>query len=773
MMRSTCSSNPRSRSPGVRIILCATALLLSAVSVSATDENFDKRGAGGFWRRPVSRDLGIESAPPAPVFRVDEAARQAAPTSQWYSTVMFHRWAYPLYAQPLTYRPTDAGFEVGLPSKEVAIEDDGRKRFIRYPHVGALVVSATNVQPTHSALAAHDDWMVTVRLADDRGQGLDATVLHGSPYSYYQVPSGDLRFHFKKTAQTLEPEDAQSLVTRIDGRLYAIYKPRSGRFERTSPTDIVLHLTDGARFAIVAGLPDERADTRALYAAHAYAMPIQTRVAWHYEEATSCVTSSFTVRTRMLEGPPQTTLMGLFPHQWSATDAAPASAPTYESVRGPIRVIASNTFTLTRTFSGLLPRWGAVTDPAMRTQVQALLNADVTTADQLFMQQGHGTYWIGKELGGIAQLAGIAEAQGRLSQRDELLGYLKNRLERWFDGQHPEHFSYDPVFATLFGFPQEFGSVTQINDHHFHYGYWLQAAAAIGLRDPAWLSDDRWGGMVRELVNDIATPERGRADYPFLRNFDPYEGHSWASGTQPFEFGNNQESSSEAVNAWAGLILLGEALQDRALRDLGIYLYTAEVASVQQYWFDLPRNVLAPELRSSFASIVFGGMYGYATWWTEEPRQIMGINLLPMTTASTYLGQDPASIERAFASLPNEVKDYQRRGITDGTDADIWQDVFAEYLALSDPVAAVQSWNPQGSKEAGNTRTHTAYWIHSLAEMGRPDFKVTADTALYGVFVQNGRRTHLAYNAGRAARSVHFSDGVTLEVPAHSLARAP
>jgi hypothetical protein len=354
-----------------------------------------------------------------------------------------------------------------------------------------------------------------------------------------------------------------------------------------------------------------------------------------------------------------------------------------------------------------------------------------------------------------------------------LLSSLKSRLELWFDGRHAQHFTYDPTLGTLFGFPQEYGSVTQINDHHFHYGYWLQAAAAIGLRDPQWISGERWGGMVRELLKDIVTTERGRTDYPFLRNFDPYEGHSWASGIQPFEFGNNQESSSEAVNAWAGVILLGEVMHDRALRDLGIYLYTAEVASVQQYWFDLPGNVLAPELGSPFASMVFGGMYGYNTWWTEEPRQIMGINLLPITTASTYLGRDPAAIERAFAALPLEVKAYQTRGITDGTPPEIWQDVLAEYLALADPAAALKAWDRHSYVEVGETRTHTLYWIQSLAEMGRPDFSVTADTALYGVFIKDGRRSHLAYNAGDVEKTVHFSDGVALTVPAHALARSP
>ena len=34
----------------------------------------------------------------------------------------------------------------------------------------------------------------------------------------------------------------------------------------------------------------------------------------------------------------------------------------------------------------------------------------------------------------------------------------------------------------------------------------------------------------QERAADDGRPERGRADFPFLRNFDAYAGHSWAGG---------------------------------------------------------------------------------------------------------------------------------------------------------------------------------------------------------------------------------------------------
>ena len=421
-----------------------------------------------------------------------------------------------------------------------------------------------------------------------------------------------------------------------------------------------------------------------------------------------------------------------------------------------------------------MPTWAGLDLPADKANVDSLLVGDLAKADQLFVKQGRGTYWIGKGVGAVAQLMSVAEAEGKPSMRNDLLALLKARLESWFDGKHSTYFVQDARIGSFLGYPEEFGSISHMNDHHFHYGYWIMGAAHIALRDPDWASDAKWGGMVRKLVADIATDERGRKDFPFIRNYDTYEGHSWASGDAAFDAGNNQESSSEAINAWAGLVLLGEATGDRKLRDLGIYLYTSEVASVQQYWFDLDHQVLPPEFGKPMASMVFGGKVAYNTWWTQEPREILGINEMPFTPAVTYLAADPEYVRRVIGALPAEEKAYNQRGIRPhDLPQDIWQDVIASYAALGDADAGLALWNRQGMVEFGETRSHTLYWILSLKEMGPPDFSVTADAPLYGVFkASDGTRTYLAYNARNTPIKVMFSSGMVLEVAPHSVARA-
>jgi endoglucanase Acf2 len=110
-----------------------------------------------------------------------------------------------------------------------------------------------------------------------------------------------------------------------------------------------------------------------------------------------------------------------------------------------------------------------------------------------------------------------------------------------------------------------------------------------------------------------------------LRCFSPYEGHSWASGFQDEKDGNNQESTSEAINAWAGIILFGELTNDSTLKNLGKYLYTTEIAAADDYWFDIEKDTYKIEgskYQAPMAGMVWGGKADYATYFGIEYTQL-------------------------------------------------------------------------------------------------------------------------------------------------------
>jgi endoglucanase Acf2 len=748
-------------------LLPALALIAAAPVLAQGD--MVKVGAGSVSLKPRGSDAAVPRAP----FRTEAMLKRAAPTNQWYSSLIFNDKPENIYAQPLSFRPMPAGLEVALPKKAV-IPTERRDVEIHYAHQNDLTVSPVAFEPGRALLAGSSDWAIEITMG--RGPDrFDATVAHGSPYAWFRVGRGDLRLRLAAAGERVAASDPRMLVLRVKGTAYALFGPTGVQWESASPTEWIARLPAGKGFLAVAGMPDESAATQALLLRHAYAAVVDTRVDWKVDRATGEVQTTFTATTQPLEGTEATPLLGLYPHHWFGNASVEGRlGPAYDTVRGKLRLLASNSFRTTARYTGFVPFWPGIAEGNARlSQLRDVMRTDLRNAPRMLLVEGEGPYWQGKGLLRLLKMMDVYEQQGDKEAAARLLDMVKKRTEEWFAGtDRRRYFHWDQAMGTLVGYPEEYFAVRQMNDHHFHYGYWIRAVAEIALRDPAWAARGQWGDMVDLMIKDIAFSERGKAEFPFLRNFDPYEGHSWASGIGLGEHGNNQESSSEALNAWTGLILWGEVQGDAALRDLGIWLLVTETEAVKHYWFDLYKQVFAPEYKNVDVSMVFGAKYAHNTWWIDDPRQITGINLLPMTTVSTYFASHPDYIRQNLAALKDEQKIWADRG-KKVEPADIWQDIFAKYLALADPAAALAGWDRWGAVELGDSRTHTLHFLLSLAELGAPDTAITADTTLYQVFKRpDGKRNYLAYNAGKAPITVRFSDGRQLSVPPGQLARA-
>ena len=125
------------------------------------------------------------------------------------------------------------------------------------------------------------------------------------------------------------------------------------------------------------------------------------------------------------------------------------------------------------------------------------------------------TYWAGKGLGRAARIAEIADQVGDTGARDAALGAIRSTLTDWFTaspGKSEQLFYYDKNWGTLIGYPASYGSDQELNDHHFHYGYFIAAAATLARFDPAWASTGtvrrhgRSADPGREQLRPHATP---------------------------------------------------------------------------------------------------------------------------------------------------------------------------------------------------------------------------------------------------------------------------
>ena len=669
---------------------------MSMIRCSCLSVLFSLGALSGLWAQPVKLGAGAytlapkggDNAVPAAPFRTAEMLQQAAPTNQWYSALIFSAKPEALFAHPLTVLANSSGLELALPSKLV-VPTERRDVEIHYPHTDPLLISPAAFVAGQPKLAKTGDWSIDIQWGQGASQ-MTATVAHGSPFASFELSQGDVRLRLPAPSVRAESADPRVLALNVKGKPYALFGPTGVRWESVSDTEWIGRLPVGKGYVSAAALPDASPQTLAMFTRHAYAFLTDTRVSWKFDEASSKVTNTYTATTRVMEGTDAGPLLGLYPHQWFNNPAVQAQlGHSYDTLRGKIRLLASSSFQTSQTYNGFVPFWPGVGENPRSTELRDLIKTDQRNARRMMLEIGTGPYWQGKGLQRITKLMDVVEQQGDLEGRDQLLKLLKGRVEQWFAGDNAKtYFHYDKALGTVAAYPEEYFSVEQMNDHHFHYGYWIRAMAEI------------------------------------------------------------------------------------ALRDLGIYLYTTEIEAINHYWFDIHHLVFPPEYQNVETSMVFGGKYAHNTWWIDEPRQIKGINLLPITTASTYLGRDPAFVKRSVATLKPETDVFAARGKS-AKPIDIWQDLFAKYLGVADAQAGLASWDRWGTFELGDTRTHALHWLLSLQEMGTPDFSVTANTVLYSVFRQaDGRKTYLAFNAGKTPLEVTFSDGKTLSVAPGKLARA-
>jgi hypothetical protein len=218
-----------------------------------------------------------------------------------------------------------------------------------------------------------------------------------------------------------------------------------------------------------------------------------------------------------------------------------------------MKLLAGAAFTTKMTFGGVLPTVPVV--PSVdKSRLDRYLREIAWQEDMfpvgLSPKPEKDTYWVGKSMGKVSAALQLADAIGADKDRDHMLQALKNELEDWFDGQAPKLFYYDKTWATMVGAPASYDADAALNDHHFHYGYFVQAGAAIARYDQDWAK--RWGNFIELLAKDAANVNRDEHRFPFLRYMDPYAGHGWANGPSQYHDGNNEESSSEDMNFSCG-----------------------------------------------------------------------------------------------------------------------------------------------------------------------------------------------------------------------------
>ncbi|KAK5995005.1 Glucan endo-1,3-beta-D-glucosidase [Cladobotryum mycophilum] len=182
----------------------------------------------------------------------------------------------------------------------------------------------------------------------------------------------------------------------------------------------------------------------------------------------------------------------------------------------------------------------------------------------------------------------------------------------------------------------DFGN-TYYNDHHFHYGYHILAAAIIGHLDPDWAKQNQ--DYVNALVRDVANPSAKDKLFPMWRNFDWYHGHSWAHGLYAAMDGKDQESSSEDMMHAYALKMWGKVSGDADLEARGNLQLAILSRSLQHYYLYKNNNKVQPKqfIGNKVAGILFENKVDHTTYFDPNIEAIQGIHMIPILPATPYI----------------------------------------------------------------------------------------------------------------------------------------
>ena len=649
----------------------------------------------------------------------------ALPTNDWWTYGLVNEWTGKIWFYPGWVEAKDGELTVGYPTYW---EPTGCEMKWDTPltvnFTNTLTGKKTNFK--ESLVDAWSDFSMSF-IMQDGDAWVRVTCMHGSPLVWIETNG--------ITIQATNPDAAK----------YAV-------FEQGQQITIAL-LTDGL-------------ETEAIKP-YAFRIPRKTRIDYHYDANSSSLSTTFHVD--------QQVIMGFLPHHYyETTFNFPLSAISYQTPRGQMKIADGNEFTFTYPVHSFLPFFPAPLewkDDFSATRM-AELNSDYAKRGSF----GGDTYWGGKGLTQMAHYMTFALQMGDTATFRMAKQRLKDVLSDWYTftpGEERYYFARYPRWGALIGMDPSYDSDT-FNDHHFHYGYFVYASAILCLLDNDFRT--KYGAMAREVVRDYANWQRS-ADEPWFRTLDPYCGHSFAGGLGNQGNGNGQESTSEAIQGWGGVWLLGAALQDQEMLEAGIFGYTLETRATAEYWFDRKRrNIDFSKYSHPYCCNLTMQGVGWWTWFSGDPVWMHSIQWLPISPILTnHFCEDLSFTRWDYTEMykAKEVGNYEAANGGLGDESGLGN-VCLSYLSLFDADSAARVWkrmDTMGKALAKNPDTGgITYWLaHSHKGLGEKRYDISSSHPLACAYTDTitGKTTYAVYNVSSAALSVHFFGAIdtTITVP--------
>jgi endo-1,3(4)-beta-glucanase len=348
-------------------------------------------------------------------------------------------------------------------------------------------------------------------------------------------------------------------------------------------------------------------------------------------------------------------------------------------------------------------------------EIVSALSKDVEGLNSSAISSTTSSYFYGKLIARAARLALIAEEVFFFDAIQKVRNFLKETIEPWLEGKfNGNGFLYDRKWGGIItqqgsndaGGDFGFGIY---NDHHYHIGYFLYAIAVLVKIDPAW--GRKYKAQAYSLMEDFMNLSiKSNSNYTRLRMFDLYKLHSWAGGLTEFLDGRNQESTSEAVNAYYAAALMGMAYGDTQVVSIGSTLTSLEILAAQMWWQvkeggNLYEEVFTKENR--IMGVLWNNKRDTGLWFApaENREARLGIQLLPLAPISEVLFSDVDYVKDLVEwTLPA----LKREGVGEG-----WKGFLYSLEGIYDNESALQKIRSLHGHDGGNSLTNLLWWIHS------------------------------------------------------------
>uniref|UniRef100_A0A7N0UGG5 glucan endo-1,3-beta-D-glucosidase n=1 Tax=Kalanchoe fedtschenkoi TaxID=63787 RepID=A0A7N0UGG5_KALFE len=347
-------------------------------------------------------------------------------------------------------------------------------------------------------------------------------------------------------------------------------------------------------------------------------------------------------------------------------------------------------------------------------EITSSLSRDVHGLDSSSIST-QSSYFYGKLIARAARLALIAEEVCHLEVIPVIRKYLKETIEPWLNGDFQGNgFLYESKWGGivtkqgLSDYGADFGFGVY-NDHHYHLGYFLYGIAVLAKIDPAWGRKHK--PQAYSLMADFMTVgKKPSSNYPRLRNFDLWKLHSWAGGLTEFADGRNQESTSEAINAYYSAALMGLAYGDAHLVATGSMLASLEIQAAQTWWHIRDTDTMyGPDFtrENKVVGVLWANKRDSGLWFAppEWKECRLGIQLLPLLPISEVLFSDVGFVRQLVNwTLPA----LRREGVGEG-----WKGFVYALEGVYDKEIALEKIRGLNAHDDGNTLTNLLWWVHS------------------------------------------------------------